>query len=359
MNRMRINYLDGLRGIAILLVIFYHAFSRWETILPYGDNYASFPLFEYGYLGVQLFFLISGFVIYMSLDKCASLPTFVYKRWLRLFPAMLVCSVLIYFTLPFFTERPNGMQPASDLIPGLVFLDPFTLLKITGAELRSIESAFWSIYVEFKFYILAALVYFTIGRKYLIPFLSLCFTIWLMVDIANELSLHPIFSKLETITAIMGFKHFGWFASGAAYYEYKKNNESKWLYIGALLSIFSAIGLNLTFSMTLAAYMLVALFFFLAITNHFIQSLLANRFLLFTGFISYPLYLIHENMMISLIIQLNQHFPELPAVVFFFVAVAFIMLAAWLIAKYLEPQTKNAIVKTQSLVNKRHSTANT
>ena len=65
----RIEFLDGLRGLAILLVIFFHAFVRWPNIVPYGSSYSDFIFFKYGYLGVELFFLISGFVILMSLEK--------------------------------------------------------------------------------------------------------------------------------------------------------------------------------------------------------------------------------------------------------------------------------------------------
>ena len=94
----RISYLDGHRGIAILLVLLYHAFSRWTELVPYGNDFADFPLFRFGYLGVELFFLISGFVILMTLEKFNSFTEFMYHRWLRLFPAMLICSLFVFFT---------------------------------------------------------------------------------------------------------------------------------------------------------------------------------------------------------------------------------------------------------------------
>ena len=78
----RIKYLDGLRGIAILLVILYHAFggNGYNGVIHYGDSFSNILFFKFGYLGVQLFFLISGFVILMTLEKSKSFIHFMYKH---------------------------------------------------------------------------------------------------------------------------------------------------------------------------------------------------------------------------------------------------------------------------------------
>jgi Predicted acyltransferases len=65
----RITHLDGMRGLAILLVIAYHAYARWPELLPYAATTQHIPLLAFGWVGVQLFFMISGFVIFMTLDK--------------------------------------------------------------------------------------------------------------------------------------------------------------------------------------------------------------------------------------------------------------------------------------------------
>ncbi|WP_233592547.1 hypothetical protein [Erwinia psidii] len=54
--RKRIQHLDGMRGLAILLVIGFHAWARWPEKLHYVNMTKHFPLFEFGYLGVPLFF---------------------------------------------------------------------------------------------------------------------------------------------------------------------------------------------------------------------------------------------------------------------------------------------------------------
>lgn len=162
----RIAFLDGLRGIAILLVVLFHAYSRYPDIVPYKDSYKYFPLFEYGFLGVQLFFLLSGFVILMTLERSKNFFSFMYKRWIRLFPAMLIATILIFSTAFLFYERPGGMPNLYSVLPGLLFIEPSLLDKIVGGgKILPLEGAFWSLYIEMMFYIIFGISYFILGKK--------------------------------------------------------------------------------------------------------------------------------------------------------------------------------------------------
>lgn len=347
----RISYLDGHRGIAILLVIAFHAFASRPEIMPYGDAFGEFPLFKFGYLGVHLFFLISGFVIFMSLDNSKNAVSFIYRRWLRLFPAMLVCSLIIYATAGFFHERPKGQPELKDLITGLSFVEPYIWAKLTGLKLSSIEGAFWSLYVEFKFYLAAAIIYFTVGRKYLVVSVFLCFIMWLVSRYLSETLAIQSFSVFHTITHTLGFQYFGWFAAGAAYYSYLKTDNVKWYVTGIMISIISAIvegGFNPIPSF---AAVVVSMFFALSIVNQKLQALISNRLFLFFGVISYPLYLLHENMMISITIKLNHLVGIVPSFVYPLVAIALISPLALYIAKVIEPKVKGLLIKLFSSLN--------
>lgn len=108
MAKERIAHLDGFRGLAILLVISYHAFARWPKVTPWTTIYGTFPIFKFGWMGVQLFFVISGYVIFMTLERCTSLSEFIYKRWLRLFPAMLIGTIIVFSSAQIFYKRPAG-----------------------------------------------------------------------------------------------------------------------------------------------------------------------------------------------------------------------------------------------------------
>ena len=67
----RIDYLDGCRGVAIILVILFHAFGRWPDLVPYGEYYAQLSIVQYGWVGVELFFIISGFIYFNAIVSCS------------------------------------------------------------------------------------------------------------------------------------------------------------------------------------------------------------------------------------------------------------------------------------------------
>ena len=83
-NKSRITELDGLRGIAAILVVLYHYTTRFSLKFN-NDILSNITFFKYGHYGVQLFFVISGFVIFMSINKINSPFEFVYKRFIRFF----------------------------------------------------------------------------------------------------------------------------------------------------------------------------------------------------------------------------------------------------------------------------------
>ena len=72
-RRARYAGLDGLRAVAVALVIAYHLFPGW--------------IFAGGFVGVDVFFVLSGFLIAGSLERCGSLISFLGLRALRIVPA--------------------------------------------------------------------------------------------------------------------------------------------------------------------------------------------------------------------------------------------------------------------------------
>jgi len=312
--------------------------------VPYGHAFADIPLFKYGYFGVHLFFIISGFVILMTLEKCNNATNFLYRRWLRLFPAMLVCSLLVYCTAGFFDERPRGQPELIQMVPGLTLIEPYILEKLTGIQFQSLEGAFWSLYVEVKFYIFAAIVYFLFGARKLAICLFLCLLFWLTLGQLSSLSSNQYISLGYSLANIFSFEYFGWFSIGASYYLYLKSTESKWLYFGIFVSLISSMAASQLNLAPFVAALLISTIFVASILSDKFQKIMSSRFFLYLGFISYPLYLIHENMMISIVIKLNNYIPFISSFLFPAIAILIVSAVSYFISRNVEKVVKRYIL---------------
>lgn len=345
-EKLRISHLDGLRGIAILWVIAYHAYSRWFFYTHLLPATKDISLFKYGFLGVSLFFMISGFVIFMTLDKSANFFKFIGRRWLRLFPGMLVVSIFIYLTSTFFFERPHGQPSLITLLPGFVFISPDLIEFFTGFKIGLLEGSFWSLYVEMIFYVIIGFIYFFIGRKYCIIGLFIVFLTSFLLYALTRLGINKPFDLIN----ILGFPNYGWFIIGCVVYEAVNKRNSKINIIIALLAAILIVVRTMAMykgDLLLIAYSLsmIALFV-ISFYSAKLQSLLSSKLLLIVGFASYPLYLIHENMIVASIIKLHNYGVNDLAMYFMPILITIMLtMIAYCIAKYIEPTIKNKIQK--------------
>jgi len=120
----RLSELDVLRGVAALSVFCYH-----------------YHLFKYGYLGVHLFFIISGFVILMTAENSRNASQFFVNRILRLLPVYWLC-VSIAFGVRYFSNEAVGVK---------MYLVNLTMLQeFLGVE--KIDGVYWTLAEEWIFY---------------------------------------------------------------------------------------------------------------------------------------------------------------------------------------------------------------
>lgn len=147
----RINEIDLLRFIAAISVLLFHYSFRGHAY----DNLSLIsypwivPVAKYGYLGVQLFFMISGFVIFMTATN-ANLKSFAISRVVRLYPAFWACCALTFVAI-----LTIGGSRFSATLPQ--FAANMTMLS-EFMKVPSIDGAYWSIFIEIRFYILVAIL---------------------------------------------------------------------------------------------------------------------------------------------------------------------------------------------------------
>jgi peptidoglycan/LPS O-acetylase OafA/YrhL len=342
---LRIKSLDGLRGLAIFLVLGFHTYARWPDLIPWVTTNKEFLVFKLGFLGVDLFFLISGFVIYMTLEKCHSFSEFIFKRWLRLFPAMLIATILVYSTSFFLTERPNGDIKFFDIFSGLLFIQDWILNKIQNfVEIKTIEGVFWSLFVEVKFYFVFGALYFY-NKNTALRNLVIIFLLSFGYDLFEKT--YPLFSLkiIDKIFTLFDLRYFGWFCVGALLYKSYSTNNNIMRYTSAFLmvpTILIIYGINVELIIACAV---VYLLFYLTLYNKFFSNIFSTKLLVFVGFISYPLYLIHENAMVALTIKTRNNFSFIPDFMTPWPGIIVIILFAYIVAKYLEPVTKSILKK--------------
>ncbi|MEU5426416.1 acyltransferase [Streptomyces olivoreticuli] len=150
--KSRLYALDGLRLIAALMVVAFHTMAYngtgWATSVE--SHFPNTYLFSYyGWLGVQLFFLISGFVICMSCWG-KSVGEFAISRATRLYPAYwfaVLAAAFILWLLPGVRDVPTLSNLAVNLT---MFQDPLGVDRV--------DSVYWSLWAELRFYLLFTLV---------------------------------------------------------------------------------------------------------------------------------------------------------------------------------------------------------
>jgi peptidoglycan/LPS O-acetylase OafA/YrhL len=196
----RIGFLDGFRGVAILVVIAFHYYSRFADdprgMYPFGDVWSGFFLFEYGYYGVHLFFAVSGFVISLTLIRCRSMVEFIVRRFARLWPTMVVCALITFCFLSLFPtywpQQPQNFLPSLTFIPGDLYQR-----AIPDIDFAFIDGAYWSLFVEVRFYALAAMVYFVNPQSFVRNFIGFSIIVLAAESILEHLGLGTLTSILR------------------------------------------------------------------------------------------------------------------------------------------------------------------
>lgn len=158
----RLDLIDTFRGVAVLSVMAFHFTVALTRDLAPADGYgfdSRFPgWLEVGRYGVQVFFVISGLVIALTLSPSSSALEFAGRRFARIYPAFLFAATLALFTTAAL-GRPFGPVGFGDYLVNLTLLAPHL-------GRRWIDASYWTLLVEAKFYVVAGLSYALLGRRF-------------------------------------------------------------------------------------------------------------------------------------------------------------------------------------------------
>jgi peptidoglycan/LPS O-acetylase OafA/YrhL len=274
----RLLELDVLRGLAAIAVVLYHFTARYPQL--YG--YPSPPAFtvSYGYLGVEFFFCISGFVIFMTLDRTRRPLDFVVSRFSRLWPAY-IAAIALTFSVVHLFGLPGR---ATTFMQALVNLTMFQeLLRVPH-----VDAVYWSLQVELIFYCWMFLAY----RTGLLKHVRVLMSVALLPPIVNALLTWRLGRGVPYLAdTLLLVDYAPYFVIGlGAYNLYRRREGARFdLLLMAAATVVASLASVIEGIAAVAATLV-----FCAAARGGLRWL-ANGPLIFFGTISYTLYLVHQN----------------------------------------------------------------
>ena len=290
--------LDGLRAIAIIPVLLFHSGT---------------PYLTGGYLGVDVFFVISGFLITRIIleeidNNKFSLINFYERRARRILPALVAVIILTAFFIPFIEQSPKILSEFGESVLSVTFfLSNIYFFKTSGyfgttSELSPLLHT-WSLAVEEQFYLLFPLLLLLsvfLGKKYILY--VFCFIFIFSISIAEwGWRNHPVgsFYLLPTRVWELLTGSFGaLFVSANMVDKYKIETKSLLSGIGLLMILISYFLFHpktphpsMITLVPVIGSLLVLLF---SGHDNFCGKLLQARLFVHIGLISYSLYLWHQ-----------------------------------------------------------------
>lgn len=216
--------LDGIRGLAVILVLFCHGTQRpyellgdeiFNTVFNNGLDKAILSLSRICFTGVDLFFVLSGFLItgilFDAKGKSHFFRNFYARRTVRIFPlyyAFLVVTLVIFPHLPAWLSQGFGERPAGDIWYWIYHSNYAQgYYKQIGFPTHHILHVSWSLAIEEQFYLAWPLVVFCCTRKTLVRVCMGMFTFSMLFRIAmfmagsSALATSFTFGKLDGLAA--------------------------------------------------------------------------------------------------------------------------------------------------------------
>ena len=301
---MKLKYrpeIDSLRAISVLGVIIYHS-----KIYFFGELF-----FQGGYYGVDIFFVISGYlitsIIYEDLSKNNfSLKKFYVKRCRRIFPA-LIFTILISLLLSWYSVMPiSFIEYAKSIIYSLIFVSNY-YFHISGLEYGAVSGLLkpllhtWSLAIEEQFYIIFPLLFifgFRKLRKNLIFYLGILLFASFLIAIYYS-NFNPNFNFY-----FIGSRAWELLIGSLLFLLSQKSNLKIKTFYSNVITFFGLLLIFISFQFnydtnptpnlnTLLPLFGASIIIFTFKKEGLLNLLFVNKFILKIGLISYSLYLLH------------------------------------------------------------------
>ncbi|MBI1425230.1 MAG: acyltransferase family protein [Gammaproteobacteria bacterium] len=341
MNRFTL--IDGLRGIAAFMVAAGHLYGAISPAIGNRLPAVTGEFFDLGRFGVEIFFVISGFVIAYSVRDGTFTPNylgkFILRRFIRLDPAYWVIIIaeliLIRISLYFYPDLNTH-------IPGIKQIAAHFLYLQDLLGLGNILPVFWTLCYEVQFYLIfvGALVLFNVTQT---RYNSSKILFGVLATAAYIYSVGAYLQVLPHPPNGLFIDRWFQFFLGVLCYWSSSNKVPRWLFpstwVLSCISVFLFEVNPYRFESSLVVLGISMLIFIGAQTKN-LETWLNSRILLFFGTISYALYLIHLPVgwrFIALARKVfGDHMSLLTSILVYFSGLLISILAAWLLYIIIE-----------------------
>lgn len=303
--KKRIPELDGLRGIAILLVVSFHYLNNQLINNTHPLAKVISKMTSFGWIGVDLFFVLSGFLIGSVLLKTHQsanyFSTFYIRRLLRIVPNyyLLLVIFLLVVSLPYFQS--NYFLTGNNVIPAWSYFAMVHNLFMSQMSNLGNDaiSVTWSIGIEEQFYLIFPFLLFWVRKKWLPYLLALMIISAPLFRLQFDHWIPPyvlLYCRMDALA--FGILAAYYFDNGFIFRMSVKYKNILLLTLG--LSLVTCLYLFLKYNdLGVFRNTLFSIIFFIAIVfalsdrESIFRTFLRNRPLMWIGTISYSLYLFH------------------------------------------------------------------
>jgi peptidoglycan/LPS O-acetylase OafA/YrhL len=339
----RLDQIDGLRTVAIFWVAMYHFAVFWSpagaglNLLPYGTALAQIPLASVGFLGVHLFFIVSGFVIALSLQRSAGVAQFLQLRAIRLWPTLIICGTITLIVVN--TVGPVSlMRGPLEYLVSLTFFPPSYVGRVIGSnELEWLDGAYWSLWTEIRFYVVAGFLFFISRQRFVLSW-SLFAAVSAIIHLTGVVQ----GGAIEEVSRLMFAEYQPYFSVGIAIAAIRGRS------IQFLPMALLCVGIILSFAYPWIAqsgfapseFIGLVIVFALALPVMLTQRrvpVLSSPVMVSLGAASYAYYLLHQNVGLSILGYIAPNSDLLAIGAMILVQAGLLVLAVFITRKIEEP----------------------
>jgi peptidoglycan/LPS O-acetylase OafA/YrhL len=177
-NNVRILALDGVRGVAVLLILFHHLVLASGIDQVFWWDRQVYKIACSSWLGVDLFFVLSGFLItgilFNSKGSNQYFRSFYGRRVLRIFPLYYGYLILALLLIPIFLQHESGQELIETQAWYWLYLSNVHV-ALEGWPNLGVVGHFWSLAIEEQFYLLWPLAVWALTRRQLLFLAAACF----------------------------------------------------------------------------------------------------------------------------------------------------------------------------------------